>query len=308
MSTPGGGGTDPNARSSAEQKAEQERKHAEMERAKNKGKGASAGVSPNTESSLGDEGGTAAEVERLTQLLDAFRAERKNIVVKNESYEKGRPRLKPVADMERDPTNPYSMLSLEHLINLRHAPTSSNMATTEELSNIFSDIEGLGVPTEHVVRVILQMVLFYADSSSSKYVDPNGAEMFPGGSIPRDSVHAVFNKRSTARKVARLYAPMVWNYMLLHKRPPADWQAMGFPYEARYAAFDFFDYVQNPAAIQPVEGLVRPPTPAERIAHTTHARLALDRGAREEHFGNYDTEITGGIRGPSIRREFRQSR
>ncbi|AIZ76629.1 coat protein [Elderberry carlavirus C] len=249
----------------------------------------------------------SADLARLDALLDSIRNERQSVIVKNLSYEIGRPRLRPVPEMTADLTNPYAMLSLEHLIALQPEATSNNMATSEHIAQIFSDIEGLGVPTEHVTKVIIQMVLYYANTSSSRYVDPNGSISFPTGAIPRDSVHAIFNKRSTARKVARLYAPIVWNYMLLHNVPPADWQAMGFRYEERFAAFDFFDYVHNPAAIQPVEGLVRHPTPAEMIAHKTHMRIALDRQARDEHFGSYETEITGGLRGPLIDLMFRQA-
>ncbi|ALY33533.1 coat protein [Elderberry carlavirus E] len=272
---------------------------------KDKGKGI-ATDSKNKEVSAAT-GIAIADLDRLDRLLDTIRDERRSVLVKNISYEIGRPRLRPVAEMTPDLTNPYSMLSLEHLIALQPEATSNNMATSEHIALIFSDIEGLGVPTEHVTRVIINMVLYYANTSSSRYLDPNGSISFASGAIPRDSVHAVFNKRSTARKVARLYAPIAWNFMLLHNAPPADWQAMGFKYEERFAAFDFFDYVQNPAAIQPIEGLVRHPTPAEMIAHKTHMRIALDRQARDEHFGSYETEITGGLRGPLIDRKFRQA-
>lgn len=245
---------------------------------------------------------------RMTALLDHIRAGRESAVVKNVSYEVGRPRLKPVDSMVVDLTNPYSIFSLEHLIAIKPEPTSNNMATSEDIAKIFAELEGLGVPTEHVTRVILSMVLYYANASASKYMDPNGSITFGGGSVPRDTVHAIFNKHSTSRRVARLYAPMVWNHMLLHRAPPADWMAMGFPDEAKYAAFDFFDYVQNPAAIQVREGLIRAPTKAEKIAHKAHFRMATDRNARDDHFGNLDAEITGGVRGPSIRREYRQAK
>ncbi|AFI61523.1 unnamed protein product [american hop latent virus] len=235
----------------------------------------------------------AEEVKRLDELLDSVRSERMSVIVKNMSYEKGRPRLRPLAEMTPDLTNPYAMLSLEHLIALPPEANSTNMATSEHIALIFSDIEGAGVPTEHVTRVIIQMVLYYANTSSSRYMDPDGSISFGTGAIPRDSLHAIFNKRSTARKVSRLYAPIVWNYMLLHNTPPSDWQAMGFRYEERFAAFDTFDYILNPAAIQPVEGLIRHPTSAECIAHKTHQRLALDRNAQERLSGVTTPRLLG---------------
>jgi hypothetical protein len=184
---------------------------------------------------------------------------------------------------------------------------SNNMANTEEMAKISSALAGMGVPTEYVAEVILKMAIMCASVSSSAFLDPSGSIEFPGGAIPVDSVAAIMKKESGLRRVCRLYAPVVWNSMLVRKQPPADWQAMGFPFNARYAAFDTFDYVTNAAAIQPVEGLIRLPTPAEFIAHNAHKRLAIDRSNRNEKFANLETEYTGGLQGTEISRNHRNA-
>nr|UZP17027.1 ORF4 [Blueberry scorch virus] len=259
--------------------------------------------------------GAAAAVEapesqleqRLMNLIEMLNGRRHNSSLKNVAFEIGRPALEPVPTMRRNPANPYGRFSIDELYKMDVQVVSNNMATTEQMAKISSAIAGLGVPTEQVADVILKMVVMCASVSSSVYLDPDGSIEFDGGAVPVDSIAAIMKKEAGLRKVCRLYAPVVWNLMLVKNQPPSDWQAMGYPKEARFAAFDTFDYVTNEAAIQPVEGLIRGPTPAECIAHNAHKRLALDRSNRNEKYGSLETEYTGGLQGAEIVRNHRNA-
>nr|WRQ95788.1 5' extended coat protein [Kalanchoe latent virus] len=245
--------------------------------------------------------------DRLTKLIETLNKDMHNSNLKNIAFEIGRPVLEPTAQMKRNPANPYGRFSIDELFKMKIDVVSNNMATTEQMAKITADIAGLGVPSEQVAEVILKMVIMCASVSSSAFLDPDGSIEFGSGAVPVDSIAAIMKKHAGLRKVCRLYAPIVWNSMLVRNQPPSDWQAMGFPFNARFAAFDTFDYVTNTAAIQPVEGIIRRPTSEEVIAHNAHKRLALDRANRNDRFGNLETEYTGGIQGAEITRNHRNA-
>nr|BAB72006.1 coat protein [Hop mosaic virus] len=245
---------------------------------------------------------------RLEKLREFMRRRRSAVQITNSGLETGRPALTLTADMRSDPANPYCKPSLDSLLRIPPKPVSNNMATAEDIMKIYTNLEGLGVPTEHIQRVIIQAVIYCKDASSSVYLDPRGSFEWPGGAIAADSVLAIMKKDAeTLRRVCRLYAPVTWSYMLVHNQPPSDWAAMGFQFEDRFAAFDCFDYVENAAAVQPLEGIVRRPTPREKLAHNTHKDMALRKANRNQHFGNMDVEVTGGRSGPEIIRDYSKS-
>ncbi|ACA05830.2 coat protein [Potato latent virus] len=255
-----------------------------------------------------NEGNEEAKMERRLALLhQRLKGERNGTRITNPSFEIGRPSLTRPDDMRRDPANIFSRLSIDDLAQIKPTPVSNNMANSEEMVKIAVAVEGLGVPTEQVANVVLQAVIYCASASSSVYLDPHGTIEYTGGAVVRDSVVAIIKRDAGLRRVCRLFAPLVWNHMLVHNSPPSDWAAMGFQWNDRFAAFDFFDYVENEAAIQPLDGLIRRPTRSEKIAHNTHKRLALDKSNRDEVFASLETEITGGKRGPEISRNFRNA-
>nr|ACV31392.1 coat protein [Ligustrum necrotic ringspot virus] len=244
---------------------------------------------------------------RFQRLIELLSGQRHNSNLKNMAFEIGVVSLEPTPEMKRNPANPYGRSSIDELFRIKPKLVSNNMATTEQMAKIVSAIAGLGVPTEQVSAVILQTVIQCSSYSSSTFLDPDGSVEFEGGAVPLDAIVAIMKRDSTLRKVCRLYAPVVWNYMLVKDQPPSDWQAMGFQWNTRFAAFDFFDYVENQAAVQPVEGLIRRPTSAEKIAHATHRQLALDRSNRNEKFGSLEPEVTGGLQGTEIVRNHRNA-
>lgn len=246
--------------------------------------------------------------KRLDSLREFLRKSQRFSVITNPGFELGRPELNPPANLQIDHSHIYGKWTIDQLSKILPKAISNNMPTAEEMAQIQVTIEGLGVPSEHVATVLLQVAIYCKDTSSSAYMDSRGTFDWKGGSILSDSVIAALRKdKSTLRRVCRLYAPITWNYMLTHNAPPSDWAAMGFQEADKFAAFDCFEYVENPAAIQPFEGLIRKPTPRERIANETYKRIALDRAARNETYTNLGTEITGGRLGPEIERDFNKA-
>lgn len=292
------------AKTKAEQAA-REKQEAKDSAAK-KGKGAEG--SRESDFAAIEQDDEATLERRLNALREFLRERRGAIRVTNPGLETGRPVLLLADDMRPDPTNPYNRPSIDALSRLKPRAISNNMATSEDMMKIYVNLEGLGVPTEHVQQVVIQAVVFCKDASSSAFLDPRGSFEWPGGAITADAVLAILKRDAdTLRRVCRLYAPVTWNYMLTHNAPPSDWAAMGFQYETRFAAFDCFDYVENTAGVQPLEGLIRRPTSQEKIAHDTHKDIALRRANRNQAFGNLNVEVTGGKSGPELTRDYGKS-
>ncbi|UXX34125.1 coat protein [Stevia carlavirus 1] len=237
-------------------------------------------------------------LERLQALTDLLRRERSAVPVTNASFETGRPPLRPTEDMRGDVTNMYNLPSTDLRWSIKPKKVSNNMASSEEMVRIKVALEGLGVPTEEVTSIIIQMCVYCANTSSSEFQDPQGTFEWKGGAIMIDDVIGTVAKLTKLRRVCRLYAPETWNYMHIHRSPPADWAALGFKDETKYAAFDCFDYVQNPAAVQPLGGVTPKPTPAEHVAYQTYKQMALDKAGAERTYANVDASITGGRHGP----------
>nr|BEV25235.1 coat protein [Nerine latent virus] len=169
----------------------------------------------------------------------------------------------------------------------------------------FSKIARIGVPPESIAPIVWDTAMYCASAGSSDKMDPQGTVEFPGGAITRDSVVATIKEYTTLRAFCRAYAPIVWNYMIGTNQPPANWQAKGFSEQTKFAAFDTFDYIRNPAAIKPLEGLIRSPTNEEMIANATHRQLAIDRNSRNDRFSNNSLEVTGGLYGCKTKRTLR---
>nr|QQG34557.1 CP [Tagetes carlavirus 1] len=243
-------------------------------------------------------------LSRLEALTEMLRKGRSAIEVTNASFETGRPPLRPTEDMRGDVTNMYNRPSTDFLWSLKPKKVSNNMASSEDMVKIKVALEGLGVPTESVTNIIMQLCVYCASTSSSGFQDPKGTFEWAGGAIMVDDVIGKVNEIAGLRRVCRLYAPVTWTYMHIHQCPPADWAAMGFTEETKYAAFDCFDYVQNGAAIQPLGGVVPKPTPAEHVAYQTYKQLALDKAGAERTYANLDSAITGGRHGPEIVRNY----
>ncbi|QVY47454.1 coat protein [Agapanthus carlavirus B] len=245
--------------------------------------------------------------ERFAKLKEALLRDMRNRSIQNVSSEIGRPKLQPMDSVRPDTSNPLTMPTVDLLLTMGWRAVSTAVATTEEIFQIATKLQALGVPMEHVTRVLWDISVYCASAGSSDKMDPSGVIEFRGGSIMRDSVVATIKQYTTLRKLCRAYAPIVWNHMLVNEQPPANWQAKGFTENTKYAAFDFFDYVKNPASIKPLEGLIRSPTQEEEIANATHRQLAIDRNSRNDRYANNCIEVTGGLYGCTKKRTLREN-
>lgn len=226
----------------------------------------------------------------------------------NLGLEVGRPDLKPMDHLVPDMSSMFARPSIDILAHSKVRPSCNEVATAEELLQIQMKLQALGVPEKSIRVIAHDMGMYCTANSASPHMNPKGSFEVDGRVVARDLVGAVIKEFTTLRQFCRAYAPCIFQHMLLHETPPPNWQAKGFPKEAQYAAFDFFDYVMNPACIQPLEGLIRMPTNEETIAFETHKRKCLNKRANNDRFASFDADITGGKFGCPVSYNWRESK
>ena len=177
------------------------------------------------------------------------------------------------------PAPAFTAPTAEVLAALPLAVTSSLVPSTADLAAIAQAWIALGVPTEAITGHALSLVNYCFDSGSSNFTTFSGNS--PTATIPLSALAALVIQRTSLRKFCRYFAPLIWNARIAASKPPASWEAWNIPTEEKYAGFDFFDGVSNPAALQPQGGLIRNPTEKERIANATARSLHLFEAASQ---------------------------
>nr|ADL40967.1 coat protein [Potato virus X] len=171
---------------------------------------------------------------------------------------------------------------------------SNAVATNEDLSKIEAIWKDMKVPTDTMAQAAWDLVRHCADVGSSAQTEMIDTGPYSNG-ISRARLAAAIKEVCTLRQFCMKYAPVVWNWMLTNNSPPANWQAQGFKPEHKFAAFDFFNGVTNPAAIMPKEGLIRPPSEAEMNAAQTAAFVKITKArAQSSDFASLDAAVTRG--------------
>nr|QTU68884.1 coat protein [Potato virus X]QTU68889.1 coat protein [Potato virus X] len=171
---------------------------------------------------------------------------------------------------------------------------SNAVATNEDLSKIEAIWKDMKVPTDTMAQTAWDLVRHCADVGSSAQTEMIDTGPYSNG-ISRARLAAAIKEVCTLRQFCMKYAPVVWNWMLTNNSPPANWQAQGFKPEHKFAAFDFFNGVTNPAAIMPKEGLIRPPSEAEMNAAQTAAFVKITKArAQSNDFASLDAVVTRG--------------
>nr|AFB81325.1 coat protein [Alternanthera mosaic virus] len=190
-------------------------------------------------------------------------------------------------------STPFPQVTQEQIDAFTPHTTSNLLPSPEQLTTIASLLVTAKVPAASTTTIALELVNFCYDNGSSAYTVVVGPS-----SISEVSLSQVANivkaSGTSLRKFCRFFAPIIWN-LRTDKIPPANWEANGFKPTEKFAAFDFFDGVENPAAMQPPGGLVRAPSQAERIANATNKQVNLfQAAAQDNNFASNSAFITKG--------------
>lgn len=190
-------------------------------------------------------------------------------------------------------SDPFPQITQEQMTAFKPDATSNLLPSKDQLATISSLLVAAKVPAASTTTVAIELVNFCYDNGSSAYTVVQGPS-----SIAEVSLSQVANivkaSGTSLRKFCRFFAPIIWN-LRTDKVPPANWEANGFKPTEKFAAFDFFDGVENPASMQPPGGLVRSPSQAERIANATNKQVNLfQAAAQENNFASNSAFITKG--------------
>nr|UKS50967.1 coat protein [Strawberry mild yellow edge virus] len=182
----------------------------------------------------------------------------------------------PNANVANQVGDPFRVLTPEELA-APIAAASNKVATREQIIQIVADLNALGFVGDPALG-LFDLAFHCYDIGSSPSAQPVGASPF---GCSRMQVAAVVRNHCTLRQLCMFYAPSVWNKAVKDNRPPGNWANLQFTPETKFAAFDFFDGVLNPASQQ--VALWRQPTPQEIYASATHKDVATYRAASKAH-------------------------
>nr|AXX39026.1 CP [Plantago asiatica mosaic virus] len=173
------------------------------------------------------------------------------------------------------------------------AVSSPSVPTAAELDTITRGLTTLGVPAEALLSHALSVVNACFDAGSSAFVTLSGPS--PTATISLAQIAGVVKVTTTLRKFCRFYAKIIWNARLSRNLPPAGFARASIKFEQRWAGFDFFDGLLNPAALEPLGGLTRTPTPDEVTANETARSLNLfEARASTSNLASTSTQFTRG--------------
>lgn len=288
----------------ADQKAENERLAAATSRTRSEEKGKGPLRTEESGHSVNDidfsevESYVAQAARMFTRFKKLQAIAEKNMTaneLKNGGFETGRPRARIADHMKGDSASAFTSPSFDYMQSMKLQSESIAVATAEIIARITAKWINMGMPTVDTMWTCIALARYCADVGSSPYMNPSGSLEFPsGGAMTRDTAVSIIREFCSLRAFCRMYARCVWAQMLITEIPPAGWQAKGYPKEARYAAFDTFDYVTNNSTVAPLDGVLREPTAVELNAHATHKALAINKSRRNSRYANYSYEVTSG--------------
>nr|CAJ34777.1 coat protein [Pepino mosaic virus] len=197
-----------------------------------------------------------------------------------------------------DFSNPNTAPSLSDLKQVKYVSTVTSVATPAEIEALGKIFTAMGLAANETGPAMWDLARAYADVQSSKSAQLIGATP-SNPALSRRALAAQFDRINiTPRQFCMYFAKVVWNILLDSNIPPANWAKLGYQEDTKFAAFDFFDGVTNPASLQPADGLIRQPNEKELAAHSVAKYGALAR--QKISTGNYITtlgEVTRGHMG-----------
>nr|ANH10853.1 coat protein [Schlumbergera virus X] len=191
---------------------------------------------------------------------------------------------------------PFASLTSSQLNVLPLSVTSSLLPSPDDLVAISQAFITLGAAQTNLTQVSLELVNYCFDNGSSPETVFKGNSATLG--VPLSKVANAVTQYTTLRQFCRYFAKLIWNYRLEKNKPPAAWEAWAYKPEQKFAAFDFFDGVLNEAALDPVDGLVRIPNEAERLANQTNRNVHLfESNAQKSRALTTSALVTKGLQG-----------
>nr|WDY35312.1 coat protein [Garlic yellow mosaic-associated virus] len=188
-------------------------------------------------------------------------------------------------------------ISMKEFESLEIGFETNKVATQSQINEIKARFLELGIPDERVTLAFVDITLQCADMGSSDQTKLVGNSAV-NTKVRRESLVAVIKNTCSLRQFCAYYAKIVWNLLLSHNRPPANWHSKGFRDSEKYAAFDFFFGVDHESSINPAEGLYRKPTEKERIANESSKEVSIYRQIYREGNNALNLgEVTGGKAG-----------
>ncbi|BAE44215.1 coat protein [Potexvirus ecsalstroemeriae] len=176
-----------------------------------------------------------------------------------------------------DLANPNRSPTVSDLAKLNYQSTTTSVATPEEITALGVLFTSAGVDPNSVPLAMWDLARAYADVQSSRSAMLVGSTP-SNKSITRQTLARKLDQVNiTPRQFCMYFAKVVWNILISSNTAPAGWAKLGYPEECKFAAFDFFDGVLSPAALDPADGLIRQPNTREIQAHSTAKFGALAR-------------------------------
>ncbi|UXP34785.1 coat protein [Garlic virus J] len=179
--------------------------------------------------------------------------------------------------------------------NPRQPAMSSNASTQDELmpdekevEAIAEDVVSNSVAPKSIIREILDTLKARQPAATAKDLFSlawacyhNGSSKFVTLSTdaPCGIAHAelkdLVEDFCTLRQFCGYYAKTCYVTGRQQKKPPANWARKGFPDEAKFAAFDFFNAVLSDSSPNPPAGMRFKPTQPEILSHSMNAKMSI---------------------------------
>uniref|UniRef100_A0AAU6MW41 Capsid protein n=1 Tax=Saffron betaflexivirus 1 TaxID=3119434 RepID=A0AAU6MW41_9VIRU len=187
-------------------------------------------------------------------------------------------------------------LDMAAVSKLKYDPTTSGIASTDELNKIIEKLSKANVNKESLFLVAFDISRHCADVGTSEFSTLIGKSEHCD--LVRSDLAAIIKSVTTLRRFCAYFSKFVWNHMITNNVAPANYLRKGYKEVNKFAAFDFFFAIQSSAAMEPPGGLIRKPTENEVSANKASGELSIYRqialnGNNSLHLG----EITQGKSG-----------
>lgn len=170
----------------------------------------------------------------------------------------------------------------------------SRVMTDNERKHIDKELEKQIPNADHRKEIYLALAMSMADIGTSPEAQYPGKIEIGGKCYSLDDIASIVQKHTTKRRFARFYAKVVYELMRSTNRPPDNWVGKGYPPEAKFAAFDFFDAISSNESMEPPGGIRYRPTPAELRINMANKQLRIRYRQAQVAIASTFGEISGG--------------